>query len=70
MSFYLKSNEKFDVIKFVSTTAVGVCIGAVMIMTGSQITEASMIEQLGVYSMLIFLLENAFKTISSKLYNK
>jgi len=66
---YLKSSstEDFDATKFSATVLVGAIVGAIMYLTGSPVTEASVIEQLAAYAGIVAVVENVLKAFLRRL---
>ena len=64
-SGYLKSSnfENFEVTKFAATIIVGMAVGAIMYVSGLEITETNVMAQLAAYTGVIVVVENILKGI-------
>ena len=64
-SGYLKSSnfENFEVTKFAATVIVGMAVGAIMYVSGLEITESNVVAQLAAYVGVIAVVENILKAI-------
>ena len=69
---YVKTNtnEDLDMTKLASTLVVSVFVAAVLILTGSSITQTNIEVQLATYGILTVVVENLLKSANRKLLPK
>lgn len=63
LSVYLRKNEPFDAVKFITTAIVGIVIGGVMIGLGVPITEEGVVTQIATYAGLTVVIQNVLTKI-------
>jgi len=56
------TGEEFNPVKATATILLGLFIGIVMYVSGTPITNANVMEQLGVYAGLLYVIENILKS--------
>lgn len=64
--FYLKSrtkHEKFDAVKYFATILWGIVLGAILEMSGVEVSEESIAQAFSQYFTLIVVTENVIKAI-------
>ena len=72
LTAYVKTNseEDLDITKLGSTLIISVFVAAILILTGSSITQTNIEVQLATYGILTIVVENILKLINRKLLPK